>query len=110
MNAGVSTDPAARWSRPTRAAPSRAVISNRRRSGSARTTRKPRGLLLLRFPVHGLADLNAMRLALRRLRDAHLEHALVEAGADLVGVDVLRQRQRPREAAIGPLDAVEAVR
>ena len=42
MNAGVSTTPEDVWSRPVRAAPSRAVISKRRRSGSDLTGRSLR--------------------------------------------------------------------
>src|SRR5206468_2415988 len=54
------------------------------------------------------AYLDATRLALLGLRDAHLEHALVELGHDAVGVDALGQRQRPAEGTGQALHAVPA--
>src|SRR5262249_11815843 len=50
---------------------------------------------------------HAVRLSLLRLRDAHLEHALVEVRLYGVGVDALRQRERAAETAERTLDAVE---
>src|SRR5581483_5234562 len=115
MNAGVSTTPDGVWSRPVRAAPSRSTISKRRRSGSDLTGPEAYAsasrLLLLRGAVDGAgADLDPVGLALLGLRDADLEDPLVEVGADLLGVDLLRQRHRSREAAERALDTVEAVR
>src|SRR5215218_1963731 len=53
-------------------------------------------------------DLHAARLALLGLGDPHLEDAAVELGRDRLGVDAVRQCQRPAEAAVGALDAVPA--
>ena len=50
-----------------------------------------------------------MRLVLLGLRDPHLEHAAVEAGLDAVGVNALRQRQRPGECPGCALHAVVAL-
>src|SRR5215217_7988627 len=113
MKAGVRTTPDDVWSRPARAAPSRAVISKRRRSGSARTGPEAyasNALLLGSGPVNGSsADPNAVRLTLLGLRDAYLQHPLVEARVDALRVNVLRQSHRPGEAAERPLDAVVPV-
>jgi hypothetical protein len=59
--------------------------------------------------LHGAVaavDLDPGRLALLRLRDPHLEDAAVEAGADVLRRDPLRQFQRAGEPPEGPLDAV----
>src|SRR5215211_9398678 len=61
-----------------------------------------------RLAVAVRLDLHAARLALLRLGDSHLEHAAVELGADRVGVDALRQRQRAGEAPERALYAVPA--
>src|SRR6186997_1312848 len=108
MKAGVSIGPWTVWMTPARALPSRASISNLRRCGSSRT---PAAYLpassgrLLRWR----RALDPGRLALRRLRHPHLEHALVEAGADAFGLDALRQLQRAAETSVGALNAVEAL-
>jgi hypothetical protein len=54
-------------------------------------------------------DLDAARLALLGLRDPYLEHAVVEGGADLVGVDAVGQRQRAAEPAERALEPEEAL-
>src|SRR5436189_6073464 len=101
MNAGVSTTPEAVWSRPVRAAPSRAAISNRSRCGSRRTTRTVgSGLRLGRLPVEApVADRDPVRLACLGRGDADLEHAAVEIGADSIRVAVDGQRHRARAGA-----------
>src|SRR5919198_516664 len=72
--------------------------------------RKPTRLLLGSGSVdRGSADLNAMRLTLLGLRDADLQHPLVEARADPLRVNMLRQSQRPGEATERPLDAVVVI-
>ena len=44
--------------------------------------------------LRGGVDLDPARLAGLRLRDRHLEHAVLEAGGHGLGVDTLRQRPR----------------
>src|ERR671914_887225 len=109
--AGVRTSPWARRSTPVRAreAGSRAVML-RMATGRGPYRRpvmtSPSGLDGL---LGAAADLDPARLALLGLRDADLEHAAVEARADRVGVDALRERQRAGEAAERALDAVVAL-
>src|SRR5437868_7146026 len=55
------------------------------------------------------ADRHAAGLALLGLRHPHLEHALVEARLDAVGVDALGQRERSRKAPRRPLQPVQAL-
>src|SRR3954454_296560 len=122
MNAGVSTMPDDVWSRPARAAPSRATISKRSRSGSALTGPEAYAacsvLLLLGGAVdRRCADLDAMRLALLGLRDAHLEHATPPGPGTppplhLVGDRSVGEREHLKAAGIGddrPLPAHEAM-
>src|SRR4029079_3079169 len=52
---------------------------------------------------------DAVGLALLRLRNAYLEDALFESGADRRGIDSPRQRDRPREGAVGALDPMVAL-
>src|SRR4051794_41354701 len=91
MNAGVSTMPDDVWSRPARAAPSRATISKRSRSGSALTGPEAYAacsvLLLLGGAVdRRCADLDALRLALLGPPDADREHTLVSESVDALRV------------------------
>src|SRR5581483_4431949 len=66
-------------------------------------------LLLAGTLDRALADLNPRRLGLGRLGDPDLEHSVLEARVHLLGIDSLRQRERPREAAERALDAVVAL-
>src|SRR5687768_15987625 len=63
------------------------------------------GLELALLAVDG----DAARRALLGLGDPDLEHAVGELRGDRLGVDALRQRERPAEAAERALDAVEAL-
>src|SRR5215210_1113623 len=91
----------------------------RGRSAGARGPRRPAPTSLRAGVLAGvdrrrralLADLDrdAARLARLGLGDADLEHALVERGGDRLWVDAIRQRERAAEAAVRPLDAVEAL-
>src|SRR5215210_3897200 len=74
-------------------------------------------LLLLGGALHGRLpvavgvglDLHPARLALRGLRDPHLDDAAVELRAHGLRVGALRQRERPREALERALHAVPAL-
>src|SRR3954447_25492280 len=73
-----------------------------------------RGSLDRRRPPVGVAlavpgNFDPARLALLRLRNPHVEHALVEFGLDLVGVDPVGQRQRAAELAERALEAEETL-
>src|SRR3954471_22219889 len=76
---------------------------------AARTPGRALGVAALAFDGALATDGDLARLALLGLRDPDLEHAAVELGADRLGVDALRQRQRAREGAEGALHAVEAL-
>src|SRR5512140_1321403 len=77
----------------------------------------PSRVALLRFPARGVrrgADLGHLhldraRLRLGALRQVDREHAELRLGPDLLGVERARQRERPREGAERPLDAVVAL-
>src|SRR4029079_3853500 len=99
--AGVRSSPWASRSVPVRARPARACMSK----GGARPPR----LLALDGLLAAGADLDAARLLLLGLRDAYLEHAAGEVRGDGLGIDALREGQRPREGAERPLDAVVAL-
>src|SRR5579884_1626987 len=69
-----------------------------------------RGLRALdRLGLTAQRDLDLARLMLLGLGDPHLEHPVLEAGLDAVGVHALGQRQRARERAERTLDPVIAL-
>src|SRR4051812_49481023 len=68
-----------------------------------------RGRTAVAVAVAVPGDVDPPRLALLGLRDRHLEHAVVEGGLDLVGVDAVRQRQRAAELAERALEPEEAL-
>src|SRR5216684_580223 len=71
------------------------------------TTRRSRNHLRLdRLRVRADIDLDLLRLRFLELRDLDLEDAVTVLRGDGVRVDSTRQRERPREGAIRPLDAV----
>src|SRR3954453_7558142 len=126
-NAGVSTSPCAQRRTPARALPSRASIRKTSRSAVTRAAYeagRPRRPLALRLPLGGralergvavavavrgrLADWDAARLALLRLRDPDLEHAVRERRLDLLAVDPVGQSEVGAERAELALDSVEA--
>src|SRR4051812_21335902 len=72
-----------------------------------RRTSFDRGRLAIAIAVAVPRDLDPARLALLRLRDPNIEHAIVERRIDLVRIDALRQRQRPAELAERPLETEE---
>src|SRR5204862_3712049 len=118
-NAGVRTSPWLVTRTPARAEPSRASILNELIARPRLVSwggRSPHCLVLRNRALEGrglalavpvrLPDRDAARLALLRLGDAHLEHALVEVRADRVGVHALGQRERAAEAPERALEAV----
>src|ERR1700761_5027511 len=54
-------------------------------------------------------DLHLARLSLLGLGDQDLQHSVVKLGLDAVGVDAVREGERSRERAEGPLEAVVAL-
>src|SRR2546421_3250885 len=123
-NAGVCTAPCVKRRTPARAFPARASISNGpavTRGSVAPAAAAASTCSALRalgrgsldggrtaIAVLGRADLHPARLALLRLRDPHLEDALVELGAHPLRVDAVGQRQRAAEPAGGALHAIPA--
>ena len=50
-------------------------------------------------------DADPLRLRGRHFRDRHLEHAIEMTRTDVVGLDVLGQREATQEPAFDPLQA-----
>src|SRR5205823_9792586 len=82
---------------------SRPAVSELQRSRRCRLALLDRGALAPHSDLHPAA------LALLGLGDPDLEHAVLELGANPLGVDALGQGQRAREAPRGPLDPVVAL-
>src|SRR5918993_5412486 len=67
-----------------------------------------RDIATWRTPLSNL-NVNLTWLGFFAHRQLHRQHAVLVLGADAAAVDRRRQRERPHEAAIGALDAVEVL-